>query len=172
MTTARGFGHEAAHNESVEWYTPPAIFDALGLVFDLDPCSPGAGLSFVPALRHLTVEDDGLATDWPTGDLAFVNPPYGPETGRWMRKLADHGEGIALVFARTDVAWSHEVADRLSLICFVSGRIRFFKGNTVDRPGTPGAGSMLLAFGERASAAVVASGLGVCVLPARGAVAA
>jgi hypothetical protein len=88
-----------------------------------------------------------------------------------MRRLADHGEGIALVFARTDVAWFHEVADRLSLICFVSGRIRFFKGNTVDRPGTPGAGSMLLAFGERASAAVSVSGLGACVLPARGAVA-
>jgi hypothetical protein len=33
--------HENSIGESDEWYTPPEIFDALGLTFDLDPCSPG-----------------------------------------------------------------------------------------------------------------------------------
>ena len=28
----RGFTHESARNESVEWYTPPELFDALGVV--------------------------------------------------------------------------------------------------------------------------------------------
>ena len=50
-----GFSHESPVNESMEWYTPPEVFDALGVHFDLDPCSPGAGKSFVPADRHLTV---------------------------------------------------------------------------------------------------------------------
>ena len=36
-----GFTHESTYNESKEWYTPRRIFDALGLEFDLDPCSPG-----------------------------------------------------------------------------------------------------------------------------------
>jgi len=40
-----GFTHESARNESVDWYTPPELFDALGLTFDLDPCSPGSARS-------------------------------------------------------------------------------------------------------------------------------
>ena len=155
-----GFAHESTHNESVEWYTPPEIFDGLGLTFDLDPCSPGAGKSYVPTLRHYTVVDDGLASPW--FGTVFVNPPYGPETPKWMRRLADHGDGIALVFARTDVKWFQEVGVKADLICFISGRIKFFKGNVDDRGGTPGAGSMLLAYGAKAAEALRNSGLGSC----------
>lgn len=158
--SARGMVHESSHNESIEWYTPPEIFDALGLVFDLDPCSPGAGLSFVPARRHLTEADDGLATPW--SGTTFVNPPYGPHTPVWMRKLAEHGNGIGLVFARTDTRWFHDVAPAADVVCFVSSRIRFFQGSTERRGGSPGAGSMLLAYGRRCADAVLASGLGAC----------
>lgn len=35
--------HENCIGESDDWYTPPSIFEALGLTFDLDPCSPGEG---------------------------------------------------------------------------------------------------------------------------------
>lgn len=51
-------------SENVEWYTPPQIFEALGMHFDLDPCSPGVGKSFVPANTHYTRADDGLAAPW------------------------------------------------------------------------------------------------------------
>ena len=40
--------HEPSIGATSEWFTPPEIFDALGLTFDLDPCSPGAG-HWVPA---------------------------------------------------------------------------------------------------------------------------
>lgn len=160
-----GFSHESTHNESVEWYTPPGIFEALGLTFDLDPCSPGAGKSFVPAGRHYTIEDDGLTSPW--FGTVFVNPPYGSQTQVWMRKLAEYGNGIALVFSRTDVKWFQEVCPQADLICFVSGRIRFYKGNTRDQAGTPGSGSMLIAFGAKAYAALQQSGLGVLVTPDR-----
>ena len=66
-----GFAHESTHNISVEWYTPPEIFTALGLAFDLDPCSPGPGKSFVPARRHYTVADDGLAVARSASFLAW-----------------------------------------------------------------------------------------------------
>ena len=156
-----GFSHESTVNQSVEWYTPAHIFEALGEEFDLDPCSPVHGNTSVPAARRYTIVDDGLAQDWE--GFAFVNPPYGAETGVWMRKLADHGEGIALVFARTDVKWFQEVAPKTSAICFIAGRLRFISGATGEAGGTPGAGSMLVAFGERAAAALRRSGLGVVV---------
>lgn len=35
--------------ENDEWYTPEWLFEALGVQFDLDPCSPGAPPSRVPA---------------------------------------------------------------------------------------------------------------------------
>lgn len=161
-TRARGFAHESTHNESIEWYAPPEVFHALGLTFDVDPASPGEGKSFVPSRRHITAEEDGLAADWGSG-IAWVNPPYGPHTATWLAKLADHGNGIALVFARTDNKWFHETVARADLICFVSGRVKFYKGSTDLRGDSPGAGSMLVAYGPEAAAAVAASGLGTCV---------
>lgn len=160
--TGRGFAHESTYNESVEWYTPPEIFEAMDFTFAMDPCSPGEGKSFVPARRHLTVEDDGLATPWE--GTVWMNPPYGKHTTTWMQKLSEHNNGIALVFARTDVKWFNDyVAGKASLVCFVSGRIKFFQGDTDKRGGTPGAGSMLIAYGELAAFVLWQSGLGPCV---------
>ena len=159
--TKSGWTHESTNNESVEWYTPPEIFEALGVRFDLDPCSPGRGKSHVPARRHITIDQDGLISPW--HGLAFVNPPYGKNTPAWMHKCAEHGNAIALVFSRTDVKWFQELAESTSAICFVSGRIRFYKGNTTSRGGTPGAGSMLIAWGEHAAKILQTSDLGVIV---------
>lgn len=156
-----GFTHESSINESVEWYTPPEIFEALGLTFDLDPCSPGAGRSYVPTLEHYTIADDGLSQDWGSR-LAWVNPPYGPHTKVWMDKLARHGNGIALVFARTDVRWFHEFGAKADVVCFMHSRIYFFEGDISKRGGRPGAGSMLLAYGEKSAKALINSGLGTC----------
>ena len=162
-----GFTHESPHLESVEWYTPPEIISALAVRFDLDPCSPGQGKSFVPADHVLTAEDDGLTSPW--FGKVFVNPPYGRATADWMRKCRDHGvaggEAIALVFSRTDTGWFQEIAPTLGAACFVSGRIHFFQGDLTTRGGSPGTGSMLLAWGPASTRAVLASGLGVCFQP-------
>ena len=81
-----------------------------------------------------------------------------------MKRLAEYGNGMALVFSRTDVKWFQDyVADKASLVCFISGRIKFFQGDIKKRGGTPGAGSMLVAYGEEAAYAVWKSGLGSCV---------
>jgi DNA N-6-adenine-methyltransferase Dam len=156
-----GFTHESAHNRSIEWYTPPEIFEALDLVFDLDPCSPGPGKSFVPTRQHCTAEDDGLVSPW--AGTVFINPPYGSQTATWLKKLSSHGDGIALVFARTDVGWFHQHGVQADLLCMIESRVRFFRGDTRTRGGSPGAGSMLLAFGQKSVDAVLRSGLGVCL---------
>src|SRR2546423_1714623 len=94
----RGFANEAGKPASVEWYTPPWLFGALGLTFDLDPCSPVEG-PVTPAKRHLTRLDDGLVAPWE--GRVWLNPPYGAELPKWIGRLADHGDGVALVLSRT-----------------------------------------------------------------------
>lgn len=155
-----GFTHESTYNESVEWYTPPLIFDALGVTFDLDPCSPLAGpIPWIPAKRHLTIADDGLNSEW--GGGVWMNPPYGKHTAAWMARLAEHGNGIGLVFARTDTAWFHDVVERASVVLFIRKRLRFIPANKEQDGGGAGAGSMLVAFGELYGQALRRSGLGV-----------
>src|SRR5579859_2487232 len=61
-------------DESDEWYTPPWMFSALGVEFDLDPCSPGAPPSNVPAKQHLTKLDNGLQAGW--HGSVWLNPPF------------------------------------------------------------------------------------------------
>lgn len=161
----RGFAHESSRStmpdgEENQWFTPKYIFDALGLEFDMDPCSPGEGYTHVPAKKHLTIVEDGLVTPWE--GTVFVNPPYGKHTAVWMEKLANHNDGIALVFSRTDVKWFHDYADKTSAVCFISSRVKFHKGHIGEgsQVGTPGTGSMLLAFGDKAAQALRECGLG------------
>ena len=95
---------------SDEWYTPKHIFDALGLEFDLDPCSPETG-SVVPARHRYHLPGDGLSASW--FGLIWLNPPYS-KPGPWVDKWLEHGNGVCLVpmskskwFNRL---WSSEVA--------------------------------------------------------------
>lgn len=78
----------------------------------------------------------------------WMNPPYGDEIGEWMTRLADHGNGIALVFARTETAWFFEsVWRRAHAVFFFRGRISFYHvdGTQGDAAGAP---SCLVAYGE------------------------
>jgi hypothetical protein len=148
---------------SVEWYTPPEIFDALGLRFDLDPCSPPGGLGWIPVERSYSRAEDGLAMEW--RGRVWLNPPYGRQVGAWMRRLADHGNGVALVFARTDTAWWQEAIGRADALCFVTGRVRFIRGrDRIQPPGVSPAPSVLIAYGPECAAAVLRSGLGPTLL--------
>jgi len=137
------------------------VFEKLGVEFDLDPCSPfDRVLDWIPAKKRYTVVDNGLLKKWE--GFVFMNPPYGQDTPVWMRKLSVHNDGIALVFSRTDTGWFHQYASKASCICFVKKRICFVRAD--GRPsGTPGAGSMLVGFGDRAKDVLIKSGLGLCM---------
>jgi hypothetical protein len=76
----------------------------------------------------------------------WLNPPYGREIAKWLAKLADHGNGVALVFSRTETGWGQEMIQRADSVNFVKGRISFLRkdGNPATNAGS---GSMLLAFG-------------------------
>ncbi len=88
----RGLHHEPPSGGSCEWYTPPWVFAALGLTFDLDPCAPALPLAeWIPARRRYSLPDDGLALPWE--GRVWLNPPYAQHTARWVGKLAEHGRG-------------------------------------------------------------------------------
>lgn len=105
-----------------EWYTPLDFFQELDLEFGftLDPCCTHENAKVA---KHYTKEDDGLSKDW-SGEVVFMNPPYGREIKAWMRKAYESSLGgatvVCLVPARTDTAWWHDYAMR--------GECRFLRG--------------------------------------------
>lgn len=140
---ANPFSNEPHVANTDVWLTPPYILESLGS-FDLDPCSP-LDRPWDTAGKHYTIEDDGLVQDWQ--GRVWMNPPYGPAMGKWMKKLADHGDGLALVFARTETrAFFEHVWPRADALFFLKGRVRFCNplGEAQDNAGAP---SVLIAFG-------------------------
>lgn len=145
MSKSAGFTHDNVANKSVDWYTPPWIFEALGLEFDLDPCAPVGGVPWIPAAKHYSEADDGLKQPW--NGCVWLNPPYGKFTAEWLAKMHQHRNGIALVFARTDCRWFHDYVMHADAILFLKGRIRFVDGLGATGGNGAGAGSMLIAWG-------------------------
>lgn len=128
-----------------EWLTPPEILGKLGS-FDLDPCHP-IKAPWVLAPKFYTVEDDGLSQLW--FGRVWLNPPYGLEAAKWLDRLATHGNGIALIFARTETAMFFDhVWEKASALLFIKGRL-FFHHVTGERAkSNSGAPSVLIAYGK------------------------
>ncbi len=125
--------------------TPPEIVSALG-AFDLDPCSP-VDRPWDTAGIHYTKKDDGLALPW--SGRVWCNPPYGKEAARWLSRMNHHGNGIALVFARTDTEmFFKHVWDSAQAILFIKGRLTFYTPEGDRAKGSAGAPSVLIAYGE------------------------
>lgn len=113
--------------------------------FDLDPCSP-INRPWDTAKKHYTIEDDGLSKEWE--GRVWLNPPYGRETFKWIDKLALHGNGIALIFARTETIGFHEhIWTWADAIFFFKGRLKFYHVDGTQG-GTANAPSCLVAYGE------------------------
>lgn len=150
--------YESPRGASVEWFTPPRVFAELGLSFDLDPAAPPGGVPWVPARRSYCRTDDGLLQPWE--GRVWLNPPYGPGIARWLSKLGRHGDGVALVFARTDTRWFQAAAREAGALCFVARRLSFLRGD--GRPaGAAAAPSVLLGYGDTCASAVRHCGLGL-----------
>lgn len=154
-TTGMG-GHQSAAMMKDEWLTPPELIRALG-AFDLDPCSP-VNRPWPTAARHYTVNDDGLKQPW-VGRV-WCNPPYGLEARSWLDKLADHGNGIALIFARTETdMYFEQVWDRATSILFLRGRLYFYHVTGKRAAANAGAPSCLVAYGDQNTLALQLSGI-------------
>ena len=106
------------------WLTPPEIIQDLG-PFNLDPCAAPEPRPWPTAARHYVEADDGLYQPW--DGFIWLNPPYGPETWRWLSRLAGHADGgIALTFARTETVGFQDHGFRKATgMLFLRGRLAF-----------------------------------------------
>jgi len=142
---------------SDEWYTPDDLVRALG-PFDLDPCAgPKAH-----ALRNVRRPDCGLATEW--RGRVWLNPPYS-NVHEWLARFASHGDGVALVNARPETNWFQRLAAGAAAVMWLRGRVQFDKPDGT-KSHTP-VGQVLVAYGERNAAALIASELPGLVMTVR-----
>lgn len=132
------------------WLTPLKLVRELG-EFDLDPCGYAGHDT---AKRLIVLPEDGLAAKWE--GRVWLNPPYGKEQQVWLKKLQEHGNGIALIFARLETLW---IQPFLTAGFFqLRGRIRFLNENfkTETNAGAP---SILIPFGRKNIGAILSSNL-------------
>lgn len=111
-------------SKTSEWGTPQGFYDELDkeFGFTLDPCATEANTK---CARFYTKVDDGLSRSW-EGERVFMNPPYGREIGKWVKKASEEGElAVCLLPARTDTRWFHDYILGKAEIRFLRGRLRF-----------------------------------------------
>ena len=115
-----------------DWNTPQNVLDLVRAVgtIGLDPCSnAGSIVGATASLNGRDETDSGLTCSWRCDRLAFLNPPYGREIGKWLAKCSEEAsrgaEIIALLPARPDTAWWQDHAAKADAICFWRGRLTF-----------------------------------------------
>ena len=92
--TAPLFGAPREAWTTDEYYTPEWVFETLDTTFDLDVAAPAGGVPWIPATRHYTIAEDGLAQPWE--GFVWMNPPFS-KASQWARRFLEHGNGIALL---------------------------------------------------------------------------
>lgn len=169
MSRAIG-GHQSAAPLTTTWLTPPHVQPALGgwSSFHLDPCAAPAPRPWPTAqVMNAEADGDGLAMQW--DGRVWLNPPYtSSEIGAWLEKMADHGKGTALIFARTETAvFQAQVWERASGLLFLAGRLHFHDAQGVRAKANAGAPSVLCAYGPEDMDRLAASDLPGAFVPLR-----
>ena len=111
------------------WSTPQNFFDALNekFNFETDVCAIAENAK---CKKYFTPEQDGLSQVW--GGVCWMNPPYGREIIKWVKKAYDSSlDGatvVCLLPARTDTKWWHDYCMN-GEITFIRGRLKFGNSN-------------------------------------------
>jgi hypothetical protein len=151
--------------KSDSYLTPPEILQRLG-EFDLDPCCPPE-MPWKTANRMISLPEDGLHASWE--GRVWLNPPFGSVATEWLRKMALHGNGIALIPARTETRMFYEcVWGQADGLLFIRGRPHFHYPDGKMASFNSGAPISLIAYGKHNVSVLDGCGLGVCVSWDRG----
>lgn len=165
--------HHSARMGSDVWLTPPSILAALG-PFDLDPCTP-MPRPWRTAAAHYYAPIDGLRAPWQTRSgrpaRVWLNPPYSRDAVHWLRRMAGHGLGTALIFARTETEWFFDAVWHAPTACallFLEGRLHFHRQDGERAKANAGAPSVLVAYGPGDARRLAGSGLPGFYMPLPG----
>lgn len=110
------------------WETPQGFFDNLNSqwCFTLDVCANDDNHK---CEKYFTPLQDGLKQDW--AGVCWMNPPYGKEIGKWVKKAYQEAQKgatvVALLPARTDTRWFHDWIYMMYGVQyeFIKGRLKF-----------------------------------------------
>ena len=125
-----GSRNKVGNPKNDDFYTPKWVFDQMGLVFDVDVCSPVGGTGLVPASKFYSIEDDGLASDW--HGRVWMNPPYS-NASPWIAKFIDHNNGVALI-PTSKAIWFSNIWNSATAIKLMNPKFKFERpdGNRKD----------------------------------------
>lgn len=146
------------------WLTPPGILAALG-PFDLDPCACPLPRPWPTAKIMWTAEDEPLVRGWPVFARVWLNPPFGPRPvlDGFLARMADHGHGIALLFARTETeTFFRYVWKRAEGLLFLKNRPHFHYPDGRRAEGNSGAPVVLVAYSPHDADVLANCGLPGC----------
>ncbi len=107
------------------WETPQELFDDLNHFYNfaLDVCAIPENAK---CEKYFTPEVDGLSQNWE--GVCWMNPPYGRQIGRWLKKAYESAQNgatvVCLIPARTDTAWWHDYVMK-GEVKFLRGRLKF-----------------------------------------------
>lgn len=133
--------HQKTVGDTQNWITPKWIIDSLG-PFDLDPCAANLR-PWDCAKANRTMQ--GLDTPW--FGRVWLNPPFNRyEVYEWVWQLSLHGNGTALLHARTEALWFQPVWQKAKAILFLADRIYFHYPDGRRAEANSGAPACLVAF--------------------------
>lgn len=129
-----------------QWATPQDFFDAVNAEFGftVDVCADSMNAK---CAVFFCKECDGLKQIW--SGVCWMNPPYGREIGKWVKKAYESAQQgatvVCLLPARTDTKWFHDYCAK-GEVRFLRGRLKF--GGSDNSAPFP---TMLVIFRPKAS---------------------
>ena len=136
--------HQTSIGKTQVHITPRWIIERLG-PFVMDPAA-ASPRPWDCARINYTERDNGLRQQW--FGRTWLNPPFDRyQVERWIRRLAEHGHGTALLHARTEAGWFEPVWERASGILFMADRLHFHRPDGARQRANSGAPPVLVSFG-------------------------
>jgi site-specific DNA-methyltransferase (adenine-specific) len=121
-------------SKSNDWATPQWLFDELNAKYGplaLDVCSSNGNGKCPFNIEY--PRSNGLELSWTKfgNRTAWMNPPYGREIGKWVKKAYEESQKgclvVCLLPSRTDTKWFHNYIYNKQNVAvqFISGRLKF-----------------------------------------------